>query len=240
MRSRFLVVGLLAACRRARFACGGGGRSAPKDAVDDGFDRNALLANLSRNVLLPMQSAFATEAKALPAAITAYCNALDAAAPGTTLEAARAAFAKTIDAWQMADAVLVGPAAMDAKTLRGWIYGWPNSSPCEIDKDVASRWANPSSYNAATEFVASRSLTAVEYLLYPQTDMHNCIGAPAGWDALGADLPRALPARRSDRARCRRAGDHASRLRGVPMAAVTSSSSRRHEQFVTAERAGRP
>ncbi len=184
MRCRLLVVGLLA-------ACGGGGSSAPKDAVADGFDRSALLANLSRNVLLPMQSAFATEAKALPAAITAYCDALDAAAPGATLDAARTAFGKAIDAWQMADAVLVGPAAMDAKTLRGWIYGWPNTSPCEIDKDVASRWANPSSYNIATEFVASRSLTAIEYLLYPQTDMHNCIGAPAGWDALGADLPRA-------------------------------------------------
>jgi predicted lipoprotein len=173
-------------------ACGGGGGSTPpKDAAEDGFDRSALLANLSRNVLMPMQTAFAQKAAALPAAITAYCNALDAGTPGTTLDAARAAFAQAIDTWQLAEAVLVGPAAMDGKTMRGWIYGWPNLSPCEVDKDVASRWANPSSYNIANEFVASRSLTAIEYLLYPTTDMHSCFNPPAGWDALGADLPRA-------------------------------------------------
>lgn len=175
----------------ATAACGGGGSTPPKDAVDDGFDRNALLANLSRNVLMPMQTAFAEKAAALPGAITAYCNALDAGTPGTTLEAARAAFANAIDTWEVADAVLVGPAAMDGETLRGKIYGWPNVSPCEIDKDVASRWANPASYNIDNEFIASRSLAAIELLLYPPTDMHSCLGPPTGWDALGAALPRA-------------------------------------------------
>lgn len=184
MPRRLLLVGALA-------ACGGGGSSPPKDAVEDGFDRNAMLENLSRNVLLPMQSAFKEQASALPGAITTYCNALDAGTPGTTLDAARAAFGKAIDTWEIADALLVGPAAMDGQTLRGRIYGWPNTSPCEVDKDVAGRWANPSSYDVSTEFVSSRSLTAIEYLLYPATDMHNCLGPPNGWDALGADLPRA-------------------------------------------------
>lgn len=168
------------------------GSTGSKDArPDDGFDRSALLAHLSREVLFPMQTAFAEKASALPAAIGAYCDALDAGTPGTTLDAARAAFAEAVDAWQLPDAVLVGPAAMDAKTLRGYIYGWPNSSPCEVDKDVASRWADPSSYDVSKELVSSRSLTAVELLLYPTSDAHNCINPPAGWDALGADLPRA-------------------------------------------------
>lgn len=174
----------------AAAACGG--NTPPSDApIDDGFDRSALLAHLSRDVLLPMQTAFAQRAAELPGAIAAYCDALDAGAPGTTLDDARAAFGTTIDAWELADAILVGPAAMSSNQLRGFIYGWPNSSPCEVDKDVASRWADPASYDVSKELVGSRSLTAIELLLYPTSDAHSCINPPPGWDALGADLPRA-------------------------------------------------
>jgi uncharacterized protein len=183
--SRRLFIGLLATA-----ACGSPS-STPDAFVDDGFDRSALLAHLSGDVLLPMQTAFAQQASKLPAAIAAHCDALDAGTPGTTLDAARSVFAQTVDTWELADAILVGPAAMNSAALRGFIYGWPNSSPCEVDKDVASRWANPSSYNVSTELVGSRSLTAIELLLYPVSDAHSCINPPPGWDGLGADLPRA-------------------------------------------------
>lgn len=171
-------------------SCSSPGGATP-DAPDFGFDRSALLAHLSNDVLLPLQLEFATKAAALPAAIQAHCDALDAGTATTTLDAARAAFAGAVDAWQRNDALLVGPAEADMSTLRGRIYGWPNSSPCEIDRDVASRWADPSSYDVSTELISTRSLTAVEFLLYPPTDNHNCFDVPAGWGALGADLPRA-------------------------------------------------
>lgn len=172
-------------------ACGSPTPQPAHDAPDDGFDRAGLLAHLSRNVLLPMQTAFATRAAALPAAIEAHCNALDAGQGSATLEPARAAFGAAVDAWQQPDAVLIGPAAADMLTLRGRIYGWPNSSACEIDRDVASRWADPASYDITTEFIGTRSLTAIELLLYPQGTTHNCFDIPVGWDNLGADLPRA-------------------------------------------------
>lgn len=171
-------------------ACGGG-TTPNQDAAPDNFDRSALLAHLATNILLPAQTAFAAQAAALPAAIAAHCDALDLATPGTTLDAARAAMATTVDAWQRAEAMLVGPAAMDNATLRGWIYGWPLLSPCEIDRDVAGRWADPASYDVSTQLVNARSLTAIEFLLYPPSDLHNCVATPAGWDTLGADLPRA-------------------------------------------------
>lgn len=173
-------------------ACGTPGTPPKEDAPDiPGFDRNALLTNLANNVLLPMQVTFAEKAAALPAAIEAHCNALDSAPSPTTLDSARAALGAAVDAWQQPDAVLVGPANDEMKTLRGRIYGWPNSSLCEIDRDVASRWADPSSYNIATEFVGTRSLTAIEALLYPASDTHNCFDIPVGWNDLGANLPRA-------------------------------------------------
>jgi len=161
------------------------------DASTDDFDRSAMLAHLAEHVLLPIQASFATRAAALPAAISAYCDTLDAGPPSGTLDAARAATTAAIDAWERADTLLVGPAAMDHGKLRSEIYAWPLLSPCELDRDVAGRWANPASYDVSVELVNARSLTAVEYLLYPTTTDHSCVSAPTGWDSLGADLPRA-------------------------------------------------
>ena len=170
--------------------CGNESSRSP-DATPDGFDRTALLEHLANRVLLPMQTTVAAKATALPAAIDAHCDALDAGTPGTTVDAARTAWAETIDAWQRAEAVLIGPAAMDNKTLRSYIYAWPSISTCEIDRDTASRFADPSSYDISTKLIRVRSLTAIEYLLHPPSANHTCITTPPGWDALGADVPRA-------------------------------------------------
>lgn len=171
--------------------CGGESSRTPDAATPDQFDRAALLDHLANRVLLPMQTAAATKAAALPAAIDAYCDALDAGTPGATLDAARAAWAETIDAWQRAEGVLVGPAAMDNKALRSYIYAWPSISTCEIDRDTASRFADPSSYDINAKLIRVRSLTAIEYLLHPPSASHTCIVEPTGWSALGADVPRA-------------------------------------------------
>ncbi|MBL9013371.1 MAG: imelysin family protein [Myxococcales bacterium] len=173
-------------------ACGGETSTTDAPPTDD-FDRSALVAHLARNVLEPMQVAFAADVAGLPAAIAAHCDALDAGQGGATLPAAQAALAKALDTWELPEAVLVGPAAADMHALRGNIYGWPNLSPCELDRDVTSRWADPASYDVTTEFVSTRSLSAIEYLMYPQNNNHNCFGAPPGWDALaaGPDLARA-------------------------------------------------
>lgn len=179
------ALSLLAWC-----ACGNGSTTKP-DSAADGFDRNALLAHLATNVYLPMQAEVAAKAAALPTAVSAYCSALDAGNSGTTQSSARAAFGAAIDAWETAEAVLVGPAAMDNKALRGLIYSWPLISPCELDRRTASRWANPAGYDLANELVNTRSLSAIEFLLFPLNDTHNCPQTPPGWDALGADLPRA-------------------------------------------------
>lgn len=181
----------LAVTVAAAAICGCGGDPAQPDAPADGFDRPAMLAHLGQRVLLPIHEEFAGRAATMAGAVDAYCAALDAGAPGTTLEAARAAWAEAIDAWQAADALLVGPAAMDQKTLRERIYAWPLLSSCGLDRDTASSWANPGSYDVSTRLPNVRSLTAVEYLLHTAATAHTCATTPAGWDALGADLPRA-------------------------------------------------
>lgn len=169
----------------------GGDPARPDGPPTDGFDRSALLAHLGRDVLLPLQSSFKVQATALPPAIAAHCDALDAGAPGTTGDAARDAWRAAIDAWEATEAVLVGPAAMDSKLLRDKIYGWPLLATCDLDRDTVTSWNDPASYDVDAKLVRARSLAAVEYLLFPPSTNHTCAVTPVGWDALGADLPRA-------------------------------------------------
>ncbi len=172
------------------FGCGGESATRP-DATPDGFDRSALLEHLGASVLLPLQGGFAVRASELPNAVDAYCSALDTGSVGATQAAARTAWASATDAWERADALLVGPAAMDNRALRDRIYSWPLLSTCGIDRDTAARWASSASYDITTKLANVRSLAAIEYLLFAITTNHTCATSPTGWDALAADLPRA-------------------------------------------------
>lgn len=174
----------------AASACGGGGGTRA-DAFETTFDRNALLAHLATNVLLPIQADVDAKAALLPAAIDAYCDALDAGSVGATLDTARGAWSDVVDAWERADALRIGPADMDNGALRDRIYAWPSLAPCDIDRDVVTHWNTPASYDLSTKLGRQRSLSTIEILLYPPSNDHNCAVEPSGWTELGADLPRA-------------------------------------------------
>lgn len=164
------------------------------DAPEVDFDRNALLANLANNILLPMQAEVDAKAALVPVALDAYCDALDGGDAGTitsTRAAFNTTFAGAIEAWQRADELLIGPAAMESRALRDRIYAWPALAPCDLDKDVITYWNTPASYDLSTKTGRARSLGAVEYLTFRDDPMHNCALEPAGWTALAADLPRA-------------------------------------------------
>lgn len=177
------VLAVLAAC--------GGESSKQPDATPDAFDRSAMLSHLATNHYLALHTELEAKTAAIAPKITAYCDALDAGTVGETQTIARAAWADAIDTWQLIDTVLVGPAVMDNRALRDRVYGWPLLSACNLDRDTASRWADPASYNVSTKLSNVRSLAAVEYLLFSTSTMHGCAVVPPGWDALGADLPRA-------------------------------------------------
>jgi uncharacterized protein len=183
MRRALFCLVLLAAC--------GGESSKDRDATSDSFDRSALLSHLATHHFLAVHADLETKTAMLAPKIGAYCDALDAGTVGETQTAARAVWADAVDTWQLLDAVLVGPAAMDNKAQRDRVYGWPLLSACGLDRDTASRWADPASYNIATKLSNVRSLAGIEYLLYTTATMHGCTTTPVGWDALGADLPRA-------------------------------------------------
>jgi predicted lipoprotein len=178
---RRLVPALILAC-----ACGGGGGGGdPIDARDDGFDRRALLEQVGAH-LGATYDGFATEAAALTGAIDTWCGALGGAGADAARADAQAAWRTTIDAWQAADAVLLGTAAASMKTQRNRIYSWPLINSCAVDHDVATRWADPDSYDVTSRLDNRRSLAAVEYLLFTESLESVCPegSPPPGWDAL--------------------------------------------------------
>jgi predicted lipoprotein len=182
-RRRALVVLALA-------GCGGGGKAA-SDADIGGFDRRALLEHLGGTVVAPIYAAFAGRADALVVAVDAHCAAADIGPAAAERATAQDAWRDAIDVWEDAEAVLVGPAAMDEGALRSRIYAWPLAATCGVDQDVVERWADPDGYDVAAQLDNVRSLAAIEYLLFVDAAAHTCAITPAGWDALGDDLPRA-------------------------------------------------
>jgi uncharacterized protein len=192
MLRRCLVASVVACA-----ACGEGGASDGNtdgvriDAPDDGVNRTQLLTHLGSDIFLPMYTDFEASAATLSTKVAAYCTALEGGAVGTTHDEAKAAWRAAIDDWQAIDAVLVGPAAMDGKILRDRAYAWPLVSPCGLNRDTASRWADPSTYDVATQPVNERSLAGLEFLLFTSDTAHGCPIVPPGWDALAANLPAA-------------------------------------------------
>ena len=186
-RRGILVATLLTVVATGVSACSGGsGDGNGPDARFINFDRQALLANLGENILLPVYRDFASSAGALVTEVDAYCAAIDTADEATRLSAAQDAWRASMGHWQLAEMMLFGPAALDAKTLRDKIYSWPVTSSCAIDQDVMELYTDPGAYDINTRLTNRRGLDALEYALFAPTLETTCPPQiePAGWAAL--------------------------------------------------------
>lgn len=197
--------------------CGGdGGDSSRPDASVISFDRAAMLQNVGENIVLPVYRDFDSKADSLATAVDAHCAALGTAGETTALEAAQAAWREVASAWQVAEPMLFGPAAMESGALRDRIYSWPLTSSCAVDQNVAQKRDDPGNYDISLKLVNTRGLDALEYLLFAGDLDTTCPSqvAPPGWD----DLPEAD--RRA--ARCAFASDAASDLAAQSQIAVNA------------------
>jgi predicted lipoprotein len=118
-----------------------------------------------------------------------------AASPGAgTRQAAREAFHKAMDAWQVLEVMQIGPAAPRSlpggAELRDNIYSWPLVSRCAVEEQIVSRGYE--SANFPNSLVSRRGLYAVEYLLFYEGADTECssssvIVADGTWAALPAE-----------------------------------------------------
>ncbi len=111
-----------------------------------------------------------------------------------TRQAAREAFHRAMEAWQVVEPMQVGPAAPRSlpggAELRDNIYSWPLVSRCSIEEHIVSRGYESASF--PTTLVSRRGLYALEYLLFYEGSDTECpsssvIVADGTWAALPAE-----------------------------------------------------
>jgi predicted lipoprotein len=174
----------LSACREGGSKPDGGTEPGPAEGT-----RVELLKAVSACVQTNAR-AFQTVSEELKTAV----EALAASPEAGTRQAAREAFHRAMDAWQVLEPMHVGPAAPRATPggaeLRDNIYSWPLVSRCAVEEQIVSRGYESASF--PTTLVSRRGLNALEYLLFYEGSDTECsssspIVADGTWAALPAE-----------------------------------------------------
>ncbi|MCC2606749.1 imelysin family protein [Planctobacterium marinum] len=150
--------------------------------VAEEFTQSALIASIVDNIYVPTFELFAQKALTLNTSVSAYCASLPAD-NNNNRGAAQEQWKTTMDTWQMAELMQVGPLFFNNNELRDEVYSWPNNRACFVDQDVVL--AEQAGYNIATRNVSRKGLDALEYLLFDEDLDHKCTTPgtePAGWN----------------------------------------------------------
>ncbi|HBU49371.1 MAG TPA: hypothetical protein DEB46_13785 [Myxococcales bacterium] len=149
----------------------------------ESFDRKAAAVTVVTGAVLPYQSAFVSS-----------LNDLKTAVDSRDLDASKAAWGASMDAWQRLEALQFGPAgkADDYAGGEGWgeeIHSWPLTNTCAIERAyVDQSEKNPDWFDA--KLVSIYGLDALEYVLYNAPTETTCIalvGLQPEFDALGEE-----------------------------------------------------
>jgi uncharacterized protein len=180
----FTALVSLSACREGGSKPDGGNEPGPAEGT-----RVELLKAVSTCVQSSAR-AFQTASGELKTAV----EALAAGPEAGTRQAAREAFHRAMDAWQVLEPMQVGPAAPRSlpggAELRDNIYSWPLVSRCAVEEQIVSRGYESASF--PTTLVSRRGLYALEYLLFYEGSDTDCpssspIVANGTWAALTAE-----------------------------------------------------
>ena len=165
------------------FACTSGTKEPTNNnmmvMVPESFDRGDVLLSIANNVIQPTYENFSVEAKALESSLMAYKSAMAMnPVPGAELDAARAAWKKTMSAWQKAEVLQLGPVGDKAKRVRGEnlrdeIFSWPTVSTCSVDKELVYNKFTETTFFAQT-LLNAYGLDALEYLLFEHSMENTC------------------------------------------------------------------
>jgi len=178
-----MVLGVVAgSCKKSEDDRGASG-------VDAGsFDKAALLRAFGECALGGYRD-FHTAAVELAAA----AEKADVEATPAARDAARTAWKKAIDAWQIAEAFSFGPAAKTGAPgghdMRDAIYSWPLVNRCAIEQAVVAQSYVPP--GLSTALVNTRGMAALDFLLFDESATNGCdaaatINTDGSWAALGA------------------------------------------------------
>jgi predicted lipoprotein len=150
-----------------------------------------------KEVLSASGACVLTNAKAFQAAAVELESSTAALAASPEIgkrDTARAAFHRAMDAWQVLEAMQIGPALPRSQPggaeLRDNIYSWPLVNRCAIEEQIVSRGYESTGF--PTTLVTRRGLYALEYLLFYEGGDTACptsspIVSGGTWAALPAE-----------------------------------------------------
>jgi predicted lipoprotein len=141
-----------------------GGSDKSTDPVAGGFDRKAMLTNISSNIIIPSYTAYQGAVVNLDVAVTAFNAAPDA----TKLAALQTAFKTAYQLWQSASEFDFGPA--EQANLRVNTNTYP-ADIGQINTNITSGTYNP----ALLANLAAKGLPAMDYLLFGTGGDNNAI-----------------------------------------------------------------
>lgn len=168
----------------------------PEKDTNTEFNQGALITNLTDNVISPTYQTFLDEAELQTQLVEQYCLAEQNASTQTEQQtvtsakiAAQAQWRNTMNAWQQAELMLLGPLLEQDGLLRNKIYSWPIQNSCAVDYDVLffeSGTVNGKPYDITLRTPSRKGLGALDYLLFNDDLNHSCnaADAPTGWSNL--------------------------------------------------------
>lgn len=187
---------LVSACGESTSSQNGPGfGTAATITPDTTFNQTALIENLTDNVITPVFEQFNTVSAAQVQFVNSYCETETSAAESTatgeqvtvTRNSAKDAWRNTMNIWQQAELMQIGPLADNNGLLRDKIYSWPVVNTCSVDFEVVNfriGEVNGQPYNIANRTASRRGLAALEYLLFNEELNHSCTTStqPENWD----------------------------------------------------------
>ena len=158
-------------------------------------DLEAILTSLGENVILPVYQDFQTAAVALQSAASDYASAVenDSAEEADKLLALQEAWKTSMNAWQHAEMLQIGPAGSSSKMIAGdnirdEIYSWPTVNTCRVDQELVEEVYTEASF-FGDELVNVYGLDAIEYLVFEHSADNTCpsvvyLNTSGSWSAL--------------------------------------------------------
>ncbi len=185
---------LLTACNQEVTSSEGEDYNTKDNNTDTSFNQLALVTQLTDNVITPTFEAFKLEAQKQTERIDSYCinehsfanDDIDEATLTASKASAQEQWRNTINVWQQAELMQLGPLLNEDGLLRNKIYSWPTVKACGIDYDVMYfriGTVNGQPYNIDLRTPSRKGLDALEYLLFTDSTEHSCevTAPPPNW-----------------------------------------------------------
>ena len=176
-------------------ACGSSGDTTAENAQD----RQALLASVTDNVILPAYGRLADSTASLSTAVQAYADVVGTPEADQARATAEAAFRSAYEDMQYAELLQVGPYGPSSKfeggqNIRDEIYSWPVASACRVDQEIVEAALEPGQGYEAPGFFDNSLVNVfgfdtLEYLLMYREADNSCpvqisINADGTWAQL--------------------------------------------------------